>query len=294
MTIGEILNRSIDELREASVSEPGSSAKVLLGNVLNMNKTELLTNQNKKVLKAKQEKYQKYIERRKKHESVWHIIGWVPFWGLDFLVNENVLVPRPETELLVEKVVNHILGLSKTYCPKPIALLDVGTGSGTIAVTLANEFPEMRITASEISKKALIIAKKNAKHNATPNVKFIQSDLFSNIEEKFDIIVANLPYIPEEEMESLAIDVYHYEPRIALSGGRGGLEIYKKFLKDVGGHINPGGIIFCEIGKNQGKEFVARANILLPGSKYEIIKDFAEIDRIVIISTSNKLESRTF
>lgn len=282
MNIKETLNWAKIELKETS--EPESSAMVLLSEVFDMTRTELLANSEKELSKSQLSKFKKFIERRKKHESVWHIIGKVGFWGLEFFVDENVLVPRPETEILVEEVVNYILG--RDY--QVGGILDIGTGSGTIAVALACEFPEISITATDISEEALKVAKKNAKHNRATSVKFIKSDLFENIKEKFDIICANLPYIPEEDSGEVSFEVHHHEPHIALYGGDGGLAIYERFFKEAGGHLNKGGAIFCEIGINQGKDIRKIIKKYLPKASIDVLGDLAGIDRVVIIRTSNK------
>lgn len=263
----------------ADTLEPNSSATVLLSDVLDLRRTELMASLDVKLTQSQLTKYKKYIARRKNHEPVWQIIGKVNFWGLEYFVTKDVLVPRPETELLVEEVVNKVL--ARNYRINDI--LDLGTGAGTIAVALGCEFPEIKITAADISDKALKIAKKNARHNKVKNIEFLESNLFKNISDKYDIICANLPYIPTEDMASLDFDVHHYEPKVALDGGIGGLEIYDRFFREVGNYLNDEGIIICEIGLSQGMEIRKIVKKYLPGAKCTISKDLAEIDRIAII-----------
>lgn len=277
MKIKEALRWANTEL--AGTLEPNSAAMVLLSNVLNLSRTELMASLDAKFTQSQLTKYKKYIVRRKNHEPVWQIIGKVNFWGLEYFVTKDVLVPRPETELLVEVVVNKVL--ARNYHVNNI--LDLGTGSGAIAVALGCEFPEIRITAADISDKALNIAKKNARHNKVKNTKFLRSNLFQNIPDKYDMICANLPYIPTEDIASLDFDVHHYEPKIALDGGSGGLEIYDRFFREVESHLNDKGIIICEIGLDQGKEIQRLVKKYLPGARCKISRDLAEIDRIAII-----------
>jgi release factor glutamine methyltransferase len=289
MHIKEALSWAIDELKKANVSEPKASALILMGDVLNLTRSETLANIDCKLSVIQFKKFKAYIRRRKKHESVWHIIGKVPFWGLEFIVNKDVLVPRPETEILVEEAVNAILGADKK--PGRQKVLDVGTGSGTIAIALAAEFPEVKIIATDVSKKALSIARKNATKNGLKNIKFIRADLFNSpydngksiIKDKYDVICANLPYIPKEDMDSLSLDIHHYEPRLALDGGKKGLEIYENFLRQAEEHLENKGKMFCEIGIGQGDEFKKMVRKYLPKRKCIIKGDLADIDRVAII-----------
>ncbi len=284
----ELLNWATKELKRADVTEPESSAVVLLCGVLGLSRSKLFSNLERKLTLAQKQKYFEYLKRRKNHESVWHILGYVYFWGLEFQISGDVLIPRPETEMLVENVINFVLGLNLD--DKKIEILDIGTGSGAIAVTLAVELPEAKILASDVSSLALKIAKKNAKYNRVYNISFKESDLFERIDGEFDIITANLPYIPSKELESLAFEIHHYEPKIALDGGRDGLDIYRRFFKGIPKHIKNKGAIFVEIGENQGNAIRQLANKNLPNFDCQILTDFANIDRIAIIKAGGKNE----
>lgn len=294
MNIKQALAWSKEVLKENEVSEPEASALVLLADVLEMTRSEILVHPNRGLARAQVNRFRRYIMRRKNHESVWHIIGRVEFMGLPFKVTKDVLVPRPETELLVEQVLQ---------CLKPqvsnlasISILDVGTGSGTIAISLANQLKiknkKYKIVATDISGKALKIARRNAKDlSVEKSINFIEANLFRPKEksqqlvaDKFDIITANLPYIPSEDMASLAVDVHHYEPKLALDGGEGGLVIYEKFLSQISDYIKSGGKIFCEIGINQGEPFKKLVKKYLPSARVKILGDLAGIDRIAIIT----------
>lgn len=308
MNIKKALLWAKNKLRESDVSEPESSALVLLGEVLGMSRTDLLAHPGKRLNLFQINKFKAFIKRRTKHESVWHIIGKVQFYGLDFFVNKDVLVPRPETELLVEQVIQQITnnkhqGTNKSQILNTeFNILDVGTGSGTIIISLARELmdknsrfyiPELayHFAATDISQKALTMARKNAKELKVEEfIKYIKTDLFppkakdqGPMTGKFDIVVANLPYIPSEDMGTLAFDVHHFEPKLALDGGKGGLEIYERFISQVGDYLRPNGRIFCEIGINQGEAFGKMVRKYLPRAKVQIMGDLAGIDRIAII-----------
>ncbi|MDD3679190.1 MAG: peptide chain release factor N(5)-glutamine methyltransferase [Patescibacteria group bacterium] len=297
MKVKEALSRSILELKKAKVEGPISSAHVLMADVLGVRKEEVLVNSERVLSGLELKKLKNYIDQRKNHKSVWHIVGRVSFWGLDFFVSSDVLVPRPETEILVQEALGAISNFefrisnsnqkSETKNQKSkISILDVGTGSGTIAIALASESPEIKLTAVDKSPKAIKVAQKNAKYNKIKNIKFIESDLFSSVKGRFDIICANLPYIPSEEIGLLPVEVCCYEPHLALDGGSKGLEIYEKFLSGVGKYLKPEGFVFCEIGINQGKKIKKMIKKYLPGFRCIIKRDLAEIDRVAIILKS--------
>lgn len=284
MKIKDLLGKAKNELEIAQFSEPRASAEALLCDVLGMSRTELLASLEQEISAGSERKFWRFIKRRKAHEPVWQIIGKVTFFGRSFLIDKNVLVPRPETEMLIEEVLKNVKRSQK------LQIVDIGTGSGTVAVTLAAELEKRKIsadiTATDISSKALKIAKKNAKRLAPKaKINFKKSDLFSAVKGKFNIITANLPYIPHEEMQTLSLDVYHYEPRIALDGGYKGLEIYERFFKELPNYLEPGGMACCEIGHNQGENIVNMGGKAFPNGSVELVQDLAGKDRIVIIKT---------
>ena len=182
------------------------------------------------------------IRRRIQKEPISQIIGFRKFWNSNFYINETVLDPRPESELIVEKV----LELSNTN----LSLIDLGTGSGCLAISIALERPNFKIFASDISLDALQIAGINSRYHKT-HITFIKSDWSSNINRTFDVIIANPPYISENEYSSLPIDIRRFEPKIALTAGIKGLDCFKKIIKEFHKYLKPNGIIFMEIGYNQ-------------------------------------------
>ena len=217
------------------------------------------------------------------YTPVQYITGQTKFCGLDFIVNEDVLIPRPETELLVETV----MAVSKCQGVKVSRMLDLCTGSGCIAISLTKSIPECKIVASDISEAALDIARLNAEKNGVcDNIKFIQSDLFNNIIGKFDIIASNPPYIAGYEFKSLQKEVL-MEPHIALDGGKDGLDFYRRIISEAARHLNRGGYLIMEIGFGQ-KESVAE--IIKNSNELELLevkKDFSGIDRVIVAQWIN-------
>ena len=245
MTINKALKHAFD-LLVGNVNTPSLDASLLLCELLKMDKTTLIINGNDELPKKKYDKYKRLIKRRLNGECIAYITGHKEFYGLDFMVNKKVLVPRPETEILVEKSID-LLKTKNQNTNKSI--LDLCTGSGAIAIAIKHTMPELEVWASDISKKALAIARKNGVRLKL-EIKFIKSDLFSNIKGCFDIIITNPPYICSKKISSLALEVQR-EPRIALDGGLDGLDLIHRIIKDSVRHLNPGGYILMEADSGQ-------------------------------------------
>lgn len=220
------------------------------------------------------DKIEKAVEKRLQHIPLGYIFGKTNFYGYDFIVSKDVLIPRLDTEILVERVIEEI----KSRKTK-VSVLDVGTGSGAIAITIAKE-TGAEVTAVDISEKALEIAKQNAKIN-NAKVSFLESDLFSGIQDlKVDFIVSNPPYIESAEIDRLMPEVREFEPILALDGGESGLDFYEKIVGEADKHLNPKGKLIFEIGYNQGESVSS-----LMKQKFknvEVIKDYLGNDRVVI------------
>ena len=214
------------------------------------------------------------LAERVKGRPLSYIIGEAEFFGRTFKVNENVLIPRPETELLVERIIKDTESYNNDK-----SILDIGTGSGAIAITLALE-TKAKIVAVDISPKALNVAKENS-IELCANIEFIESDLFSNVNnEKFDVIVSNPPYIKSEDILSLDREVKDYEPLLALDGGVSGLDIYKRIIDAAPKFLKPNGKLYFEIGFGQADDI---SKMLEKDFKnIEIIKDYNKIERIVV------------
>lgn len=211
----------------------------------------------------------KIAEKRAKGIPLCQIVGTAEFYGLEFLVDKNVLIPRFETELLVETVIKNI---EKGHG------LDIGVGSGVIAVTL-NKLKNLKMTAVDISRKALRVAKKNAKKHMA-EVELLRSDLFAGLKDQnFDFIISNPPYIKSEDIETLQTEVKDHEPRLALDGGEDGFDFYRRIIAEAPRFLKEGGMIFFEIGINQSDEI---AKLLEKDfEKIVVIKDYSQIDRII-------------
>ena len=220
------------------------------------------------------DKLKQGIQKLKEGKPVQYIIGNVDFYNVNLLVNENVLIPRFETEYLVEKTINYAKNLKE-----PLDILDIGTGSGAIAITLAKHL-NSNVLATDISKEALKIAEENAKRNNV-KINFKQSDILKNIQGKFDIIISNPPYIAKDEK----IDplVKNNEPHIALYADNNGLYFYEEILKNIKPHLKEKSIIAFEIGMTQSEEVTKIANKYLPKAKIITEKDLAQKNRYIFI-----------
>jgi release factor glutamine methyltransferase len=246
---------------------------ILACEALGINRSKLIINP---ALKDKDDpKLKEFKERREKHEPLAYIVGCKPFMGINILVDSRVLIPRPETELLAEEAIK----LAKEL-PHPISILDLCTGSGAIAVSLAKYLPQAKIFASDACAEALAVAQKNAENQAV-KITFVQSDLFGTLKgKKFDLIVANPPYIPTKEIDTLQPEVKDFEPRMALDGGSDGLRVVCEIIHKAKEHLVPGGALLMEIGFGQWT--AVKKELKKNGYKdICVIKDYAGIERII-------------
>jgi len=272
MKIKEVLEQTIIKLKENNIEEAAMKSRRLLSFTLNVSKEYLIINNEQDISEEKLKKYDDNIERIISGEPIQYIIGKQEFMGIEFAVNKNVLIPQPDTEILVEKAIEI---LKKHKEPK---VLDLCTGSGAIAVSIAKNVTNAKVYASDISEKALETAKINDREN---KVKFIYSDLFENIKENFDVIVSNPPYIKTEEIKLLSKEVQN-EPNLALDGGQDGLYFYRKIIDRAHEYLTTTGYLCLEIGEDQKEEVV---NLIEQSGHYEEIqtyKDFGENDRVII------------
>ena len=277
MTIKELLNQGVIMLKNEEIDGPKNKARAILQYTLKKSKEYTIIYDKNEVTKVERDEYVKNIKRLISGEPLQYITGIQEFMKLNFVVNKDVLIPQPDTEILVEEVIN----ISKKK-ENPI-ILDLCTGSGAIAISLAKNIPNVKIIATDISKKALEIAKYNAKLNGVlNNIDFIESNLFNKIKNiKFDIIVSNPPYIPTEEIPTLPKDVQQ-EPIVALDGGKDGLDFYRKIYDKGIEFLNRQGYICVEIGYNQ-REKVKK--IIEDKKRYVETyckKDLCENDRVIV------------
>lgn len=256
-------------------------AKMLLSSYLDVNPLELLTILDKEVDSDIEKLYKSSLEALKENKPIQYVIGNVNFYGLKFIVNRNVLIPRFETEELVEQVVEYTKDLNKDK----IKILDLGCGSGAIGLTLKSILKDSEVTLTDISKEALEVAKLNA-NNLNLDVTFIESDWLSNVKlEKYDIIVSNPPYIrTDEEIEEI---VKNNEPSLALYGGVDGLDCYRKILANIKPYLNNKFLIAFEIGESQKEEIYDIVNNYLKDIEITCKKDLYGRNRMIFVRNKN-------
>jgi release factor glutamine methyltransferase len=276
--LGEVLKKATGFLQSKNILEPRLSAEWLLCDVLKMSRMDLYMHFDRPLTTQELDAYREYIKRRSLSEPVAYILGTQPFCGLNLNVSKDVLIPRPETEELVE------LCLKILKDKASIKGLDLCTGSGAIALSIKKMRNDIEMFASDISEKALSVAKSNAKKHEL-DISFVHSDLFSAIDEKFDFIVSNPPYIKTDVVLSLDKDVKDFEPKLALDGGVTGLDIYEKIARQAKDFLNPEGLIFLEIGYDQENQ--VRSIFENYGFKNIFsLKDSNQKDRFVIMSAT--------
>jgi release factor glutamine methyltransferase len=245
--IRTILRRTTRYLTASGSPSPRLDAEVLLIHLLKTDRSHLLTHPEKTLTEAEVAGCSRWVERRCQGEPIAYIIGEKEFWSLRFEVNREVLIPRPETECLIEEV----LGRSATERDEP-RIIDIGTGSGAIGVVLAREIPAARVVATDISSGALEVARRNAiRHGVADRVEFIRGDLCATASGTFDIIVSNPPYIPDEAYPLLPEGIRAFEPRQALIAGPDGIDFHRRIIREGAHRLKGGGWIFLEIGEGQ-------------------------------------------
>jgi release factor glutamine methyltransferase len=257
-------------------------AEVLLRHVLNMEKEQLYVNGDAPISAGQEAMFRDVLLQRSRREPVAYITGHKEFWSLDFFVTPAVLVPRPETELLVEVALQYVTQLASG---SPLKVLDVGAGCGAISVCLAKEQAAMEIVAVDISALALDVARVNAgRHGVVDRIRFLAGDLFAPVEplpETFDLIVSNPPYIRTGELSMLAPEIREWEPTIALDGGPDGLDTYRRMIEEGHSYLTTGGSIVLEIGADMASavaDLFSRSGCYGPASVYQ---DYAGKDRVI-------------
>jgi release factor glutamine methyltransferase len=257
-------------------------AEILLLHVVRRERAALLARWNEVLDSQEAACFVALIDRRLAGEPIQYILGETEFYGLPFRVTRDVLIPRPETEHLVEKVIE-IAGRLPAHLPGP-RIVDVGAGSGSIAVALAHELPQARITAIDLSAPALAIAEENAKRNAVA-VRFLRGDLLGPVgEEQFEIVVSNPPYVPAAERATLAVEVRDYEPALALFAGNEGLDVYRRLIPAAFHVLTPGGSLALEIGYGQQQAIAA----LLAQSNFSQIEFFPDLQDIPRVACAQR------
>lgn len=283
MKQSELLKKGKEILSNKKINEPDEKASKLLQYILNQTREEIIINSFEEVSKNYEEDYLKELEKIINGMPLQYITHKQEFMGLDFYVDENVLIPQPDTEILVEEAINLIHSFEKI---DKVQVLDLCTGSGAIAVSIIKYVPNVKVFASDISKKALEVANKNVINNKVKNVELLESDMFENLKNyKFDFIVSNPPYIESNTIKNLSKEVQN-EPKIALDGGQDGLKFYRIILKEAYKYLNKNGYLLLEIGYDQGekilklcKEYSCNLNLITK----KPIKDFGGNNRVIIL-----------
>lgn len=281
-TVSALLREAGKQLGEAGSAAPTLEARVLLETALPATRVWLLQHPHQIVASDREDQFRILISRRLAGEPLAYVVGHREFFGLDFEVTRDTLVPRPETELLVERAAALIR--EKGYR----RIVDVGTGTGAITISLAKTCPGPRIFATDVSRRALAVARRNAaRHGVTSRVDFLCSNLLSAVVGPFDLILANLPYVPTADLDTAPADgpaspaALSYEPRLALDGGFDGLDLYRRFLLSATANLTFGGTILFEIAWDQGTLAAELAHKAALHARVTIHRDLAGHDRVV-------------
>lgn len=283
MTLFEVINKASERFTEAGITNSRLDAELLLCHTLGKDRAWLLAHIREAVDEQHRELFEQAVDRRALREPLQYILGKQEFWGLDFMVTQDVLIPRPETELIIETAL--------TLVPNkdvPLTILDLCTGSGCIAVSLAKELTSARIFASDKSEKALDVARENARrHGVADRVRFLEGDLFGSLEEldlrgQVDIMVSNPPYVPSEEYSTLQPEVRDHEPQMALLAGQNGTEIHQRIIDEAPEFLRSEGALIMEMGMGQAEalEHMIRENGTF--NKPDVLKDLAGIERVIV------------
>ncbi len=271
MTLKQALGRAREILVANNIEDASLESELLLRHALKISRVQLYLDLNHELSPEQEETFWHLIERRLNYEPTAYILGYHEFYGLDFYVDPSVLIPRPESELLVEKAV-------KLAQNQPVSVIaEVGTGCGAIAISLALNLPQAKIYATDISVPALKVALSNCqKHGVVDRICLLQGDMLTPLPEPVDLIVANLPYVKESE-----ISAGNLEPLLALNGGSDGLDKIRRLCHQVGNRLRPEGCLLLEIGQGQEKAVTAFLHSLFPSAEIEVAPDLSGTNRVI-------------
>jgi release factor glutamine methyltransferase len=274
MSLKQALNRAWGTLAEKNIDDAPLEGELLLRHVLGVSRPQFYLDLDLKLSPEQYEAFRQLIKRRLSGEPAAYITSHCEFYSLDFYVDPRVLIPRPESELLVEEA----LVLAQNHPLSTIA--EVGTGSGAIAISLALELPRAKIYATDISAPALEVALINCrKHGVADRVCLLHGDMLDPLPEPVDLIIANLPYVRRSELSGV-----RFEPRLALDGGSDGIEKIRRLCRQLGGKLRPGGFLLLEIGEGQGKAVTTLLHTIFPNGETKLMPDLSGIERVVSLS----------
>lgn len=283
MTIIEAINRAASRLSAAGVANARLDAEVLLRHVTDRDRAWLLAHMQDSLSSEQSMVFEVTIDRRAKREPLQYLTGTQEFWGLEFVVTPDVLIPRPETELIVEAVLHSVQNKSI-----PLTIIDLCTGSGCIAISLSKELAFARIFATDKSEKALDVSQDNARrHGVSEHIRFLTGDLFGPLEEldirgQIDIIISNPPYVPEGDFRSLQAEVRDFEPKIALVAGPEGTEVHRRIINGAPLYLKKHGALIMEMGIGQAEKLDKMVRSSGAYEEPRVLKDLAGIDRVIV------------
>jgi release factor glutamine methyltransferase len=316
-TVRQYLRDAITRLNQEHIDSPATTARAVLSHASGQPREWLVAHDDEPVDGAVLAAAEGLISRVLAHEPLAYILGHREFYGLDFRVDPRILIPRPETEMLVELALADLSpqpppllgegeslhfssssrggGIGEEVAPLPplagegrgevVDLIDVGTGSGAVAVAVGVNAPTTRVIATDISFDALCVARENAELNGvSERIWFIESDLLGGVQAWARVITANLPYVTVEEIEALPPEIQSHEPRVALDGGADGLALVRRLLTELDEHLLPGGSAYFEIGAAQGQLALSAARESLPGWRVQLRQDLARLDRVLQVT----------
>jgi release factor glutamine methyltransferase len=268
-------------IQSTGSDEARLEAELLLMHALKTDRVHLYTRLQDELPVRPGDYYQRLLDRRLLHEPTPYIVGHKEFLGMEFEVTRSTLIPRPETETLVELAIDFARG---RYAGNRITAVDVGAGSGGIAIALACELPNARVIATDISKRALAVARRNAQlHDVAARIEFVEGDVLVPVERRADIIAANLPYVTTEDWLATPPEIREWEPRGALDGGVDGLRCIRRLFRQAPEKLARNGALFAEIGDRQGKAARSLAEEAFPEAEVEVRPDLAGRDRVICV-----------
>lgn len=281
MTILDLLSQSAKRLSDAGVADPRRETASLLAFALDKPSAFLIAHPEYELTDDEAAQFDGFVARRANREPFQYITGQQEFYGLEFDVTPDVLIPRPETEILVEEVINDLKKLNE---PKELVFCEIGVGSGCISVSILHNIANTAAVATDISERAIAIAQRNAeRHGVADRITYIEGDLFAGVDQKFDLIVSNPPYIPDADLTDMQKEVRDFEPHNALFAGSDGLDVVRRIISEAPKHLRSNRLLLIEIGFGQSEILRDLVDQTI-WSKPEFIPDLQGIDRVLKIS----------
>jgi release factor glutamine methyltransferase len=286
MTLNQTIQKTSQLFKHHNIEDSYFEARILLGHLLHLSPEEILTQPEYKLNAQQEEALQILIKRRMKREPAAYITGHKEFYDIDFMVDRRVLIPRPETEILVEEALkylkNHYNG--HDYDDKCFTIADIGTGCGAIAISIALHISDIKIYATDISQDALDVARRNAQvHNVQERISFLQGNLLESVPERINLIIANLPYIKHTELNSLNTEINRFEPRVALDGGNNGLFYIEQLIEQSKNKLCDNSCLMLEIGYDQAQQVANLTRRSFINVRYEFVSDPNHIKRVITV-----------